>query len=251
MNRLKQKLRKGRVSVGAWIQIGHPAVAEILAGAGFDWVCVDLEHGAIDLPQAAALFASIELHGSVPMARVPENDTVWIRRVLDSGAKGVIVPMVNTAEQAEMAVRAAKYPPRGVRGFGYCRANKYGADFAAHLKKADREIIVILQIEHINAIGNLEEILTVKGVDGLFIGPMDLSGSMGVAGKLDHPEVRKALARFLFLCKKTGVPAGLHIIHPECNTVKESLKRGYRFMALGLDTGFLRDGAAKALSQVL
>lgn len=248
MNKLKQQLKKGKVSMGAWLQIGHPACAEILASAGYDWVCVDLEHAPIDISMMTNIFTAIERHQCIPIVRVPENDTLWIRRCLDAGAQGIIVPLVNTAEEAEKAVRATKYPPEGIRGIGYCRANKYGADFDAYIKTANQEIAVILQIEHIEAINNLEEILNVKGVDAVFIGPLDLSGSMGITGELENPHFKKALAKFTSLCKKHRIPAGLHIIKHDEKNIKIALKNGYQFIALGLDTVFLRNSAETSLA---
>lgn len=248
MNKLKQQLSKGNASFGTWLQIGHPACAEILASSGFDWVCVDLEHAPIDISMMASIFIAIERHHCVPIVRVPENDTLWIRRCLDAGAKGVIVPLVNTVEQAEKAVRSAKYPPEGVRGFGYCRANQYGSEFDSYIKSANQDIVVILQIEHIDAIHNLEKILTVKGVDAVFIGPLDLSGSMGITGEFDNIQFKTTLEKFLILSKVYNIPAGLHIITPDNNNIKEAITKGFQFMALGLDTVFLKNSAKYALN---
>ncbi|MBL8025819.1 MAG: 2,4-dihydroxyhept-2-ene-1,7-dioic acid aldolase [Fibrobacteres bacterium] len=243
MNKIKHKLSKGGVTYGAWLQIGHLCSAEILADAGFDWICVDMEHAAIDISGLPSLFAGIESRGSIPFVRVPENDNIVIRRCVDAGAKGIIVPMVNTVLQAEAAVRSAKYPPQGVRGFGYCRANQYGKNFKNKLTSANDEITVILQIEHIEAIQNLEEILSVKGVDAVFIGPLDLSGSMGHPGQLENLEVKHALNRYLTLCKRMKVPPGLHILSPDKKSIAKAVKQGYRFIAIGLDVVFLAEGA--------
>jgi 2-keto-3-deoxy-L-rhamnonate aldolase RhmA len=248
-NPLCEALRKRRLSLGAWIQVGHPAVAEILAGAGFDWVCVDLEHGAIGIETLAELFRAMAPSRCVPVVRVPANDPVWIRRSLDAGARGVIVPMVNSAAEAAAAVRAARYPPRGNRGYGYCRANAYGARFDAYARTANSEVAVIVQVEHKDAVADIDAILTVEGVDGTFVGPYDLSGSLGVPGNLGHPTVRRALARYCQACRAHRKAAGVHVVRPDAAGIAKAVREGYTLIALGLDTVFLQDGAAQALRQ--
>jgi 2-keto-3-deoxy-L-rhamnonate aldolase RhmA len=246
-NKLRQALLNREVTLGAWIQIGHPACGEILAHAGFDWVCVDLEHGAIDLETVTDIFRAIGSYDCVPVARVPMNDPMWIHRSLDAGARGLIIPMVKTADETESALREAKYPPRGVRGFGYSRANRHGADFEAYIRSANDDIAMIIQIEHQDAIANLEAILAVPGVDGLFIGPLDLSGSMGVTGQLDHPKMIAALERYRSACAATGKSAGLHIVRPDRDNIRRALDEGYTLIALGLDNVLLHEAARACL----
>jgi 2-keto-3-deoxy-L-rhamnonate aldolase RhmA len=246
-NPLRRASLLERPAFGGWLQIGHPASAEIHARAGFDWVCVDLEHGIVGLETMAGIFRALSGFDCLPVARVPANDPVWIRRSLDAGARAVVVPMVNSAEEAERAVRAAKYPPRGVRGFGYCRANAYGTDFAAYARTANDETAVILQVEHIKAIENLEGIAAVEGVDALFVGPYDLSGSLGAPGELEHPKVLAALERFRTICRERGMAMGLHLVRPSEESVRRSLAEGYTLLALGLDTVFMEIGASRAL----
>lgn len=240
---------KKRPFFGAWIQVGHPAVAEILAGAGFDWICVDLEHGAIGIESMTEIFRALAAFDCVPVVRVPANDPVWIHRSLDAGARGIIVPMVNTAAEAGSAVREARYPPRGRRGYGFARANAHGAKFAEYARRANEEIAVIVQIEHKDAIANLEAILDVDGVDGTFIGPYDLSGSYGVPGQLDHPDVRQALIRYRTVCARRGKAMGMHVVRPDRKNVPQAVKDGYMLIALGLDTVFLQEGSKIALEQ--
>lgn len=246
-NPFRAALLERRLTLGAWIQIGHPAVAEVLARAGFDWVCVDFEHGIIDLETAANIFRAIDRFGCVPVARLPANDPIWIHRVLDAGARGLILPMIKTAAEAEAAVREAKYPPRGTRGFGYARANLYGADFQSAIASANDEIAMIMQIEHKDAIAQLDAILDVDGVDGLFIGPLDLSGSMGITGRLDHPQMIAALERYRAACRAHGKAAGLHIIRPTEEAIRRAIEQGYTLLALGLDNVFLDQAARAAL----
>ncbi|MCX8091641.1 MAG: aldolase/citrate lyase family protein [Verrucomicrobiae bacterium] len=246
-NQFRAALLERRLTLGTWIQIGHPACAEILARAGFDWVCVDFEHGVIDLETAANIFRALNGSGCVPVARLPGNDPIWIHRVLDAGARGLIVPMIKTAAEARAAVREAKYPPRGARGFGYARANLYGADFHTAIASANDEIAMVMQIEHRDAMAELDAILAVEGVDGLFIGPLDLSGSMGLTGQLEHPQMLAALDRFRAACRAHAKAAGLHLIRPDAEAIRRAIDAGYTLLALGLDTVFMDQSARAAL----
>ena len=246
-NKLRQALLKREVTPGTWMQIGHPACAEVLARAGFDWVCVDLEHGAIDLETMTNIFRALGAFDCVPVARLPLNDPVWIRRTLDAGARALIIPMVKTATEAEAAVREAKYPPRGVRGFGYSRANMHGMDFESYIASANDEIAMIMQIEHKDAIANLDAILRVDGVDGLFIGPLDLSGSMGVTGQMNHPDMITALDKYRSACRAHQKAAGMHIVRPNKENIQKALAEGYSLIALGLDNVFIEEGARACL----
>ena len=166
-NKMRTALLKNELNLGTWIQIGHPAIAEILAKVGYDWICVDMEHGTIDLETMTHIFRAIEANGSIPVVRVPMNNPIWIRRSLDAGAMGLIIPMVNSSEEIESVIRCAKYPPRGERGYGYARANMYGMDFEESIRKANDQIAVIAQIEHKEGIENIDSILQVPDVDGV------------------------------------------------------------------------------------
>ena len=233
---LKNKLKKRELTIGSWITIGHTVVAEIMARAGYDWLTVDMEHSAITLDIAQDLIRVIELCGVVPLVRVGENNTNHIKRVMDAGAHGVIVPMVNSKDDAEKAVASVQYPPKGFRGVGLARAQKYGADFEGYKKWNEQESIVIVQIEHIKAVENLEAILSVPGVDGFIIGPYDLSGSLGVPGQFDHPEMLKALNRVKEVSKKMNALPGFHVIPPEVEAFQEKVLEGYKFVAHSLDS---------------
>jgi 2-dehydro-3-deoxyglucarate aldolase len=246
-NKFRRALLERQVTLGSWIQIGHPACAEVLARAGFDWACVDLEHGIIDLESTANLFRALGGYDCVPVARLPLNDPIWIHRVLDAGAGGLIIPMVKTAAEAEAAIREAKYPPRGGRGFGYSRANLYGADFDSYITSANDEIAMVMQIEHKDAIANLDAILQVEGVDGVFIGPLDLSGSMGITGQLDHPQMVAALESYRAACRAHKKSAGMHIVRPNDENVRRALDQGYTMLALGLDNVFMEQAARASL----
>lgn len=246
-NKLRRALIDKTLTLGAWLQIGHPASAELLARAGFDWVCVDLEHGAIGLETMTNIFRALGTFDCAPVARLPLNDPTWIHRTLDAGARALIIPMVKTAEEAKNAVREAKYPPHGTRGFGFSRANMHGIDFSDYTSTANDEIAMIMQIEHHEAIANLDEILAVEGIDGLFIGPYDLSGSMGITGQFDHPRMTEALDTFLASCREHGMAAGTHVVQPDETSVARAIQDGYTLIALGIDTLYLYNGAAAAI----
>ncbi|MAG39042.1 2,4-dihydroxyhept-2-ene-1,7-dioic acid aldolase [Candidatus Woesearchaeota archaeon] len=227
------------MTLGSWITLNHISIVEIMADAGFDWLCVDLEHSVIDYYGAEKLIATIEAKGCVPYVRVGANDPLIIKRVLDAGAKGIIVPMINSKIDAEKAINAVKYPPLGNRGVGLARAQGYGFDFEEYADTINNETRVIAQIEHIDAINNLEDIITVDGIDGTIIGPYDLSGSMGKPGKYEDSDVVDVLRKYEEVSKKVDKPMGYHIIEPNHKLVLEKIKNGYTFIAFSLDILFL------------
>jgi len=232
---LKEKLKNRELTIGSWITIGHTAVAEIMAKSGYDWLTVDMEHSVITIDIAQDLIRVIELCGVVPLVRVGENDPNLIKRVMDAGAHGVIVPMVNSKNDAEKAVASVQYPPTGFRGVGLARAQKYGVDFEGYKKWNEQESIVIVQIEHIKAVENLEAILSVPGVDGFIIGPYDLSGSLGIPGQFDHPEMVKALNRVKDVSEKMNALSGFHVILPDLVELDKKISDDYLFIAHSLD----------------
>lgn len=232
---------------GTWIQIGHAGVAEILANIGFEWIAVDCEHTEIDVALFADLARGMFGRGPAPLVRVRENDTLAIRQVLDAGAEGVIVPLVNSAEEAAKAVAAAKYPPEGVRGFAFGRMNDYGAKFDDYVKRANEQIAVVVMIESKEAVERIDEILAVEGVDGVFVGPYDLSGSYGIPGQTDHELVRNGCQKVSEACFSAGKSAGAHIVVPTKERIRQAVEQGFTFLALGMDTVFLQDAARDAL----
>lgn len=247
---LKKKLRKKTVTIGSWITLGHTAIAEIMARTGVDWLAVDMEHSAITLHEAQQLIQVIELCGVTPLVRVGENNPYLIKRVMDAGAHGVIVPMVNTGEDAKNAVSAVKYPPEGARGVGLARAQGYGLDFKRYKDRVNRDSVVIVQIEHIKAVENLEDILSAEGVDAFFVGPYDLSGSLGVPGQLEHPTVIKALKEIMRVSGRHNVVPGFHVVQPETREVMAKIKEGYRFIGYSLDTLFLGTKCAEDMNDI-
>jgi 2-dehydro-3-deoxyglucarate aldolase len=219
----------------------------MLAAAGYDWVVIDTEHGAINISEVMPLIIAIENRGAIPLVRLAWNDPIQAKVVLDSGAAGVLVPMVNSKEDAQLAVEATKYPPMGARGTGLARAQDYGVAFDEYVRDANRDGLLIVQIEHIEAVNNIDEILSVPGIDGTFIGPYDLSMSMGMPGKLNDPEVETAKQRVLEATMEHGLVPGIHLVHPEKvgEALGPSIELGYRFIALGTDILFLGDSCRK------
>jgi 2-dehydro-3-deoxyglucarate aldolase len=240
---IKEKLARGEASIGSWMSMGHVSIAEILSSAGYDWVVVETEHTAIDVSEVLRLVMAIEGRGAVPLVRLAWNDPIQCKAVLDSGAAGVIVPMVNTRADAELAVKGAKYPPLGIRGVGLARAQGYGQHFDEYVRRANAETLLVVQIEHVDAVKNIEEIVSVPGIDATFIGPYDLSLSMGIPGQLSHPDLLAARQRVLDATLAHGLAAGIHLVHPDrCDTeLPACLAQGYRFIALGTDILFLGD----------
>ncbi len=247
---LKQCLSSGKLTIGSWITIGDTCIAEIMAKLGFDWLCVDMEHSAITLAEAKNIIQVVDLAGVIPMVRVGENDPNLIKRVMDAGARGVIVPMINTKEEAIRAVNSVKYPPIGNRGVGLARAQGYGLKFEEYKKWVDSGSIVIVQIEHIKAIDNLEQILDTDGVDASIIGPYDLSASLGYPGEFERPEVKAALRRYEEICNKLNKPMGIHSVPPDYKKVLEYVDRGYKFVAFSFDALFLGAKCKEELAKV-
>jgi len=238
---LKTKLKNNELSIGSWITLGHPAIAEIMATAGFDWLAIDLEHSVITIREAEELIRVIDLCGVTPLVRLTFNDSNQIKRVMDAGAHGVIVPMVNSSEDARKVVESIKYPPIGKRGVGLARAQGYGSSFQEYLEWQKDESIVIVQIEHIDAVNNLEEILSVKGVDGFIVGPYDLSGSMGIPGEFEHLDFHKVMEKVKKVSMRMGVTGGIHIIEPDFVQLENKITDGYRFIAYSLDIRMLEN----------
>lgn len=247
---LKEKLLNGELTIGSWVTLAHPAIAEIMSKAGFDWLAIDLEHSVITIREAEELIRVIELCGVTPLVRLSANDYVQIKRVMDAGAHGVIVPMVNSAEDAQKAVEAVCYPPDGKRGVGLARAQGYGNDFEKYKSWVNRGSIVIVQIEHILAVENLEAILAVKGVDGFIVGPYDLSGSLGIPGQFEDRTMRDAMNRIKNFIKTSSKVAGIHVVEPDITQLKKGVKEGYRFLAYSLDIRMLDTSCRSALTQI-
>ena len=246
---MKTKLKERQISIGSWITLAHPAIAEIMAKAGFDWLAVDLEHSVITIREAEELIRVIDLCGVVPLVRLSANDPVQIKRVMDAGAHGVIVPMVNSVAEAQQAVSAVRYPPQGRRGVGLARAQGYGTRFDEYLDWVNKKSVVIVQVEHIEAVNNLEAILSVDGVDGFIVGPYDLSGSLGVPGQFDHPLMKEAMQRIVSMGAISGKAPGIHVVEPVVEDLRHRIEEGYRFVAYSVDIRMLDCSCRAALQE--
>jgi len=248
---IKKKIREGsEVCMGSWLSLAHPSIAEIMCKSGFDWVCIDLEHSSIGLREAEDLIRVIDLSGKIPLVRLSSNDPVQIKRVMDSGARGIVVPVVNTLEHVESAFKAMQFPKEGMRGVGLARAQEFGPGFKKYHENFKEESFFMVQIEHIDAIPNLREIFSHPGIDAYFVGPYDLSASMGMAGEFDNPEFKSALAEIKKVGDECGVTAGIHVVEPSVDELETVIKDGFRFIAYGVDFRFLdkscREGVEKA-----
>jgi len=206
---LKRRMRAGEVTCGIWMDLVDPCVAELIGGLGYDWTLIDSEHGPIDISTLQTMLIGLKGSKTVPIVRVPWNDQVVIKRTLDVGAMGLVVPLVRTAQDVRDAISYSRYPPQGIRGCAPRRASDYGRHYKEYLQYANEAIIVIVQIEHIEAVRNLDEILAVPDLDGIFVGPADLSNSMGFVGRPDAPEVQQVMDEVLQKAHRAGVYAGL------------------------------------------
>jgi 2-dehydro-3-deoxyglucarate aldolase len=241
---LRDRLRAGGHTIGAWLQIPHASIAEIIGQAGYDWSAVDLEHGAISLHQLPDLFRAIELGGTLPLARLAQGSPKDCKQALDAGAAGVIVPMVMSASQLRGIRDACRWPPAGSRGVGFARANLFGKHFEAYRHEAQTPLLVGM-IEHVQALDGLEAILQTDGLDAVLIGPYDLSASLGVTGQLDHPDVTAALEQIRRKADQVGLPCGVHVLEPEPDKLRQRIQQGYRFLAYMTDAMILVRGAER------
>jgi 4-hydroxy-2-oxoheptanedioate aldolase len=250
-NPVKQALKEGRPSVGTWLSLGSITAARFMARAGFDWLNVDVEHSLVGMENTAHIFGSCADIGFPCFARVPSNRHDHIKRVLDNGAHGVVVPMVNTRQEALDAVSAILYPPQGTRSVGgSVHALNFHASAGDYYAKANDEILVVLQCEHIDAVRDADAIFSVPGIDAIFVGPNDLAASMRRADGSPPPaeEFKKALADILSACQRHKVAAGIHCGSAE--EVKLRIEQGWRFLAVGSELKMMLDGAKAVLQGI-
>ncbi len=241
-NHVKRALRAGRPTAGAWLQLGSPVTAEIMSRVGFDWLLIDMEHGPGDLQTLLGQLQAIEGAETIPVVRVQANDPAVIKRVLDLGAYGVMIPWIGGRADAEAAVRACRYAPAGIRGIaGSHRAGGYGRHAAEYWKRANDEILVVLQVETRGAVEEIDDIVRVPGIDVIFVGPADLSTALGHMGEPGHPEVQSAIGRVEDAVRAAGLALGN--ITRSWEQARELYGKGYHFLTLGSDTGLVAQGA--------
>lgn len=251
INRIKRLLREGKPTFGTWLSLGDVFAARVMARLGFDWLTLDLEHAPVDLQQASVIFGAIADLGCIPLARVPQGSHDHIKRVLDAGAFGIVVPMVDTVEQAQTAIRAAKYPPTGNRSLGgSLSALNFDCSSSEYFKKANDEILVILQTESPQGIANAEAIYSLPGVDAIFVGPVDLRAQMRYpdGSEPSEQQFQAALQQVVDIGKKTGTPTGMHVMDAE--TALMRAKQGMQFIAVGSELRMMTERGRELLAQL-
>ena len=252
MNRLEKieeirnKLNNNEVSIGSWMQIPSSTVAEIMGHSGYDWVAIDMEHGAIGVVQLLDIFRALELSNTLPLVRLADGTVKDCKLALDAGAGGVIIPMVENAKNLKALIDSCKWPPKGKRGVGFSRANLFGKFFESYKKEAQNPIIIPM-IENITAVENLDSILNVKGIDAIFIGPYDLSASLGINGQFKHSDYINTIKHITEHAKKLSIPVGIHVVEPIVNDLKLKIKEDYQLIAFSIDSVFLSKNSINPL----
>jgi 2-dehydro-3-deoxyglucarate aldolase/4-hydroxy-2-oxoheptanedioate aldolase len=245
-NHFKQRLANKEKLIGSWLMSGSPVISEAMGCVGFDYLVLDMEHVAIDVPQALGLLQAIEASGTPVLSRLPWNDLVMVKKMLDAGAQSILLPFVQNADEARRAVSYARYPPAGIRGVaGVHRASRWG-NVRNYLAAANDEVMVNVQLETIGAVEKIEEIAAVDGLDGLFIGPADLAASMGMLGDMNNARVQELLERGARFCNKAGKPIGIVAGTPEM--AKRYADYGFDYVAVGVDVAMLISRATEYLA---
>ena len=242
-----ERLRNKDLLLGTMLTVPAPEIAEMIAKCGFDWLFMDAEHSPLSILDWQRMLQAVAKR-SAGIIRVPENSEAAIKKVLDIGADGIIAPQVNTVEQARQIVSWCKYPPRGERGVGLARAQGYGLDFSDYVESANTDIAVIIQAEHIDAVNNIDAIARVEGIDAVFIGPYDLSASMGKMGEVNDAEVVAAIDRVALACKENNVALGYFGV--DAKSVQPYIEQGYNLICAGVDAGFVTRGALQTLDEL-
>ncbi|MDR2161525.1 MAG: 2,4-dihydroxyhept-2-ene-1,7-dioic acid aldolase [Desulfovibrio sp.] len=252
---IRAMLRRGEATVGTWLQIPSPDAAEVIGRLGYDWPGQDMEHGAFTRAHLPDMFRALERWGTLPFVRLPEATMRNIKDALDSGAQGLIFPMIESRAQLDRAIAWSLYPGGaefgdGRRGVGFSRANAYGLDFAEQANAGERQgraadIVLVAQIEHRNALDQLDAIFSHPRLDACMVGPYDLSASMNLTGRFDQPEFLAALAAIEERAAARGLARGYHVVQPDSGELRRKIAAGYTFLAYGLDTLFLRRGGAR------
>jgi 2-keto-3-deoxy-L-rhamnonate aldolase RhmA len=240
----RERLLRGDRLLGTLLSLPSPELAEIASDAGFDWLFLDMEHGSLEARDVLRMVQAVR-HPCAPLVRIPESGEMWVKKALDAGAAGVIIPHVNGAGDAARAVHWGKYPPEGGRSVGFSRANGYGTRFQENVETANAETVIVAQVEHIDGVRAIEAILDVGGVDAVFIGPYDLSASLGKPGRIQDPDVREAVLTVATACTRRRVPAGIFAL--DVPGAVKALEEGYRLVCSGIDIGLYSQAAAAIL----
>jgi len=231
----RSRLRKRRRIFAGWTSLSNPQIAEIFSRSGVDFVGIDIEHSTISQEQSQRIIAACQANGALCLPRIASHNMEMVKRLLDSGADGIIVPMVNTPEDAERLISWCKYPPAGLRSFGVARAQGYGFDFDDYTGDWNASSALIVQIESIEGVENIDKILSFSEIDGAMVGPYDLSGSLGIPGQLDHPKVQEAGRKVIEACKKHEKACGTQLIEPDTDNIRVAFSSGFTFVVLASD----------------
>jgi 2-dehydro-3-deoxyglucarate aldolase/4-hydroxy-2-oxoheptanedioate aldolase len=244
---LKTQLRRGEPLIGSLVTIPSLDVAEIMARIGFDYLWIETEHAPMGFVDAQALIQAVG--GRCPcLVRIPDKREVWVKKALDIGCDGIVVPQIRSAAEARQIVQWSLYPPDGQRSVGVSRAHGYGMTFGEYVDTVNDELVIVIQAEHVEAVENIESIAAVPGIDAVLIGPFDLSGSLGVLGETGHPQVLEAIERVRLGCQAAGVPLG--IFAPDVAMAREYIEKGLSLIALSMDAFFLWQSAQAVLEEV-
>ena len=250
IKKFRRDLKLGKVLIGGWIQISNSNIVEIMSDANYNWIALDMEHGSFSIGDLPDLFRAIEVKNKLSLVRLPRKNIEVCNQALDAGCAGVIIPNINNDLELISIRNACYLPPHGTRGVGYSRANLFGKKFAKYKKQKIKPIIVAM-IENIASVNNLEKILSVKGLDAILIGPSDLSASMNITGKFNHPKFKSVLNTINKLSKRYKIPCGIHIIEPKYKILKKYIKQKYQFLPYSTDAVLLNTALKKSFNQKL
>ena len=246
---LRKKLSNKNLSIGSWIQIPCCETAEIMSDSKYDWIVIDMEHGSIDVSLLPNLIRSIEIGGSIPLVRIQEVNSHNCKSALDAGAYGLILPMIKSSNDILNAIKYSCWPPKGKRGVGYSRANMYGKYFSDY-KYISQKPILVAQIENSEAVSDIENILKIKDLDAIMIGPYDLASTIGKKISFNSKVFSKTINNILKKSKQNNVPCGIHVVKPDQNILKKYIKQGYNFIAYSTDAYFLINGSENPMERL-
>ena len=238
---MKKKLKNKKILLGTWLTLYNNNLTELISDSGFDWLAIDLEHSSLSFREAEDMIRIINLSGSFPLVRLPSIDHDTIKKVMDIGAKGLIIPNVNNIDDIKKVINYAHYPPKGIRGVGLTRANKHGKNFNQYYKWQNRETVIIAQIENISALTSIKSIFSSKLIDAYFIGPYDLSASMGIPGNFKKQEFINVIRKIKKTANLYNISHGIHVINPDIDEIKKKIKEKYTFIACSLDSVIIKN----------
>ena len=238
LNKFRKKLKKNKAVIGSWTQICDPSIVEIMCSYKIDWICFDLEHGVFSSNNIVNLVRAAELKKKIKLARLPNHNKEFCAQVLDAGCDGIIIPNIKSAKELKYFRDAIYYPPKGKRGVGFSRENLFGKNFAKNIK-AKKNPILVAMIENKIGVQNLKEILEIKELDAILIGPYDLSASLGVTGKFNHFKFKKTIDYLKRITKETNTPIGMHVLDDNYKTLESYIKKGFNFLPYCTDAVLL------------